>query len=69
MSDPPSPAPLAMLAERFRQGDRRALSRLISRIENDGDAEGVLAAVGEAPRRSLKVGLTGSAGVGKSTPS
>ena len=59
------------LVERLRDGDRRAVARLISLVE-DGDAwAGQLREVAEALNpstgRAMVVGLTGSPGVGKST--
>lgn len=58
---------LAALAERFGKGDRRALARLISWIDRGAEPGPIFEALGESPRPALKVALTGSAGVGKST--
>jgi LAO/AO transport system kinase len=56
------------LVERLLAGDRRALSRLLTTIENDSP-EGRRALAQLYPRsgRAHTVGLTGSAGSGKST--
>ncbi len=51
------------LALRVRQGDRRALARMLSLVEA-GEAP---AALGSAGRRGLVVGLAGAVGAGKST--
>ncbi len=54
--------------ERILQGDRRALARLISRIENDGRAAiDTLAALYPHTGRAHIVGVTGAPGTGKST--
>ncbi|MBI2911889.1 MAG: methylmalonyl Co-A mutase-associated GTPase MeaB [Chloroflexi bacterium] len=56
------------LAERVRAGDRIALARLISRIENaDPVADGALARLHAATGRCHGVGVTGPPGTGKST--
>jgi len=53
---------------RILQGDRRALARLISRIENDGRAAtDTLAALYPHTGRAHIVGVTGAPGTGKST--
>lgn len=56
------------LYERFRQGDRRALGRLISVIENreEGYRE-VLSKLATEPRHAYRIGITGPPGAGKST--
>ncbi len=56
------------LLERFLQGDRRALARVVTRVENDTD-EGREYVRLLYPRsgRAHTVGITGSAGSGKST--
>ena len=56
------------LYEKFRQGDRRALGRLISVIENreDGYRE-VLSKLATEPRHAYRIGITGPPGAGKST--
>ncbi|MCL4232436.1 MAG: methylmalonyl Co-A mutase-associated GTPase MeaB [Dehalococcoidia bacterium] len=56
------------LIERFLQGDRRALARVISRVENE-TAEGreFLRALFPRSGRAHTIGVTGGAGSGKST--
>jgi LAO/AO transport system kinase len=58
----------ADLAERLLQGDKRALARAISLVEND-DPEGwaLVRAVYPRTGRAAMVGFTGPPGVGKST--
>jgi LAO/AO transport system ATPase len=58
---------LEALLERFRGGDRLALSRLVTWVSRGEHVEEVLAAVGPAPQPARVVALTGSGGVGKST--
>ncbi|MXZ47059.1 MAG: methylmalonyl Co-A mutase-associated GTPase MeaB, partial [Chloroflexi bacterium] len=56
------------LAERVLAGDRRALSRTITHIEADTETgRAVLASLYPRTGRAQTVGVTGSAGVGKST--
>ena len=56
------------LVERLLAGNRRALSRLLTLIENDSPAgRRALAALYPKSGRAHTVGLTGSAGSGKST--
>ena len=60
------------LAGRIAAGDRRALARAITLVESSrpdhrASARGLLAALPEPPRPSLRVGLTGTPGVGKSS--
>ncbi|MCX7889351.1 MAG: methylmalonyl Co-A mutase-associated GTPase MeaB [Rhodobacteraceae bacterium] len=67
MPDAPDPADLAA---RVAAGDRRALSRAITLVESTRAdhreaAEALLAAL--PVRQALRIGLTGSPGVGKST--
>jgi len=55
-----------------RAGDRRALARAItlaesSRADHRAAAEDVLGAVGPAPAGTLRIGISGPPGVGKST--
>jgi LAO/AO transport system kinase len=58
---------LEALLERFRRGDRLALSRLVSLVSR-GEREGeILSAVGPARQPARVVALTGGGGVGKST--
>ncbi|NOZ84828.1 MAG: methylmalonyl Co-A mutase-associated GTPase MeaB [Deltaproteobacteria bacterium] len=56
------------LADRFRAGDRRAVARIISLIEQ-GDPLGtsLLAELYDPSKRAIRIGLTGAPGVGKST--
>ncbi len=58
---------LETLLERFRRGDRLALSRLLSHLARGEHVAAVLAALGPATRRARVVAITGSGGVGKST--
>lgn len=52
----------------FLGGDRAALARAITEVENDGaDGAVVLAAARRASRRAGVVGITGAPGAGKST--
>jgi LAO/AO transport system kinase len=56
------------LAESIRSGDRRALARWITRLEeNDPAAVGTLAELHPQTGRALIVGITGAPGTGKST--
>lgn len=58
----------ADLAERIVSGDRRALARAITLVENDTPAgRAVLAELYPRTGHARTVGVTGSAGVGKST--
>jgi LAO/AO transport system kinase len=55
-------------AERLKQGERVALARAISAVENDRtDAKAVLAAVYGQAGQAQVIGITGAPGVGKST--
>ena len=54
------------LLEAFRRGERRALARLISLVEN-GEAPPLPAESAAEERHMLEVGITGSGGAGKST--
>lgn len=59
---------VADLADRAKQGDQRALGRLITLVENGGSQVRQVAAALPATERAARViGLTGSPGVGKST--
>jgi LAO/AO transport system ATPase len=58
---------LEALLERFRRGDRLALSRLVTRVSRGERAEEILAALGPPKQPARVVALTGSGGVGKST--
>ena len=60
------------LAERVLAGDRRALARAITLVESGradhrAAAVGLLEAVRRADRQALRIGLSGTPGVGKST--
>jgi LAO/AO transport system ATPase len=55
------------LLDRFRRGDRLALSRLLTRVGRGEAAEETLARLGPPAKPSRVVAVTGSAGVGKST--
>jgi LAO/AO transport system ATPase len=55
------------LLDRFRQGDRLALSRLLSLLARGQDIDTILAGVGSAPNSARVVAITGSGGVGKSS--
>ena len=56
------------LLARFRQGDQRALARLITLVENDaGAAQEIVAALYASTGRAHVVGVTGPPGSGKST--
>ena len=58
----------AELIERVAAGDRRALARAITHVETDNDkGRAVLAGLYPRTGRAQTVGVTGSAGVGKST--
>jgi LAO/AO transport system kinase len=58
---------LAPLIERFRQGDRLALARLVSLVARGEQVEEVLAGIGPPAQPARVVAVTGSGGVGKST--
>src|SRR3546814_14300483 len=62
----------AGLAEKVRAGDRRALARAITLIESTkpqhaAEAEALLEALLPASGESVRIGITGVPGVGKST--
>ena len=60
--------PAQTLIERLRSGELRALSRLITRVENgDEDAFGLLGELWSSRERSQVLGVTGPPGAGKST--
>ena len=65
---PPLPSTAAELAERLLAGDKRALARAISLVEND-DPEGwaLVREVYPKTGRATMAGFTGPPGVGKST--
>jgi LAO/AO transport system kinase len=58
---------LEPLLERFRRGDRLALSRLVSLVARGERVQEILAGVGAAGKPARVVAVTGSGGVGKST--
>lgn len=56
------------LLARAREGDARAIARLITRVENGGEqAREVLMSVAGSTRRARIIGITGAPGAGKST--
>jgi LAO/AO transport system kinase len=62
------PEAIAALVDHALQGDRRALSRLISRVENGGaEAWSALTLIYPRTGRAQIVGVTGAPGTGKST--
>jgi LAO/AO transport system kinase len=65
---PPLPDDPAGLAARVLEGDRRAVARAITRVENrERSAEALLAALFPKTGRAFRVGVTGAPGAGKST--
>jgi LAO/AO transport system kinase len=67
MTQQPS-SPSASWLDRLLAGDRAALARAITAVENDtGDAAAVLKAAHGHTGRALVVGITGAPGAGKST--
>jgi LAO/AO transport system kinase len=67
--EPQGGAPVDRLVERLRAGDKRAVARLISWVE-DGDRDQLrdaAEALNPVTGRAQVIGLTGSPGVGKST--
>ena len=68
MANSKSPEAIPVLVDCALQGDRRALSRLISRVENGGtEAWSALALIYPRTGRAQIVGVTGAPGTGKST--
>ncbi len=55
------------LLERFKRGDVRALSKLITYIENWKDAEYIISEIYENIGKAHRVGFTGPPGAGKSS--
>lgn len=56
------------LLDRMMQGDRRALARLMTRVENDeAQARNIVKAIYPSTGKAVIIGVTGSPGVGKST--
>lgn len=58
---------LEALLDGYRRGDRQALARLLSLVGRGERVAEIVRALPVPPRRSRVVGVTGSAGVGKST--
>jgi LAO/AO transport system kinase len=59
---------VAVLAERLRAGDLRALARAISLVEDDAPAaQALLSACFPHTGEALRIGITGAPGAGKST--
>jgi LAO/AO transport system kinase len=59
---------IAALVDRLRQGDLRALARAISLVENETpEAPALLSACFRHTGRTLRIGITGAPGAGKST--
>jgi GTPase len=59
---------LQNIVERLLQGDRRALARMVTLIENDAPpARGYLAELHQHAGKARIIGVTGSPGAGKST--
>lgn len=68
MAEPTSGNDIRELLAAVRGGQRRALARLITRIENGEHVDEVRRNLAENPgKRALVVGLTGSPGAGKSS--
>ena len=55
------------LASEIRGGDRRALAKGITLVENGGPGAAVLLRLSKPPRRAFIVGVTGPPGTGKSS--
>jgi len=56
------------ILDQFKQGDRRALSRIITHVENRRENyRSILADLSRLERRAYRVGITGPPGAGKST--
>lgn len=65
------PLDIENLAQKIQSGDRRALARAITLVESaradhQADASALLATLGQS-REALRIGLSGTPGVGKST--
>lgn len=66
------PNPMAALAEGVLAGERRALARAITLVESGradhrAEAGELLESLAQSGRRALRIGLSGTPGVGKST--
>ncbi|WP_158968771.1 methylmalonyl Co-A mutase-associated GTPase MeaB [Chachezhania sediminis] len=60
------------LADRIRAGERRALARAITLVESRradhrAEAEALLATLAQDPREAIRIGMSGTPGVGKSS--
>lgn len=56
------------ILDQFKEGDRRALSRIITHVENRRDGyRDVLAELSRLDRKAYRIGITGPPGAGKST--
>jgi LAO/AO transport system kinase len=62
-----APGSLATLLDAAKRGDRVALAKLLSAVENDEHGARELAAMTWSGPRAFTIGLTGAPGVGKST--
>ena len=63
---------IAQFSDKIINGDRRALSRAITLIESSradhrADATALLEALKSSGRQAVRIGLSGTPGVGKST--
>lgn len=70
MSDASSSLPIAekTLADKILRGDKRALARLLTRVENsDATAESILSELYPNVGKAYRIGVTGPPGAGKST--
>ncbi|MYC93703.1 MAG: methylmalonyl Co-A mutase-associated GTPase MeaB [Caldilineaceae bacterium SB0661_bin_32] len=64
----PKPVPTQQLIDNLLRGDRLALSRAISRVEDDaGEAARIVQAVFAHTGKAHLIGITGAPGTGKST--
>lgn len=67
MAGMPRDDELEALLAGYKARDRRAFSRLLTRVENGRDVERILAATGSSAGGAFVVGVTGAPGAGKST--
>lgn len=68
MTDPAPAGPAELLVDRAREGDPRAVARLISLVESgDESLPAIAATLAPYTGQAEVIGLTGSPGVGKST--
>jgi LAO/AO transport system ATPase len=63
----PDGAAIGALLGRAAEGDRAALGRLLTWVENDAATPASLGRIGETDHLTIVVGVTGAPGVGKST--